>query len=113
MAAAAAASTAAAMTGPSEKTNSYEPPRSIAIRFRHGGRLSSSGPDIQESRLQPKELRSRRLAVGWTSAQLAAAVGVTPEDVRAWEAAERPIESPRLLDRVLSRAAQKLKTSHR
>jgi transcriptional regulator with XRE-family HTH domain len=61
--------------------------------------------------MQPKELRSRRLAVGWTPAQLAAAVSVTPADVRAWEAGERPIDSPRLLEQVLTEAARNLETS--
>jgi transcriptional regulator with XRE-family HTH domain len=62
--------------------------------------------------MQPKELRSRRLAMGWTPAQLAAAVGVTSEDVRAWDAEEQPIHSPRLLEQVLTEATRKLKTSH-
>jgi len=62
--------------------------------------------------MQPKELRSRRLAAGWTAAQLAAAVGVTSEDVRAWEAEEQTIHSPRLLEQVLTETTRKLKTSH-
>jgi transcriptional regulator with XRE-family HTH domain len=63
--------------------------------------------------MQPKELRSRRLALGWTHAQLAAALGVRPEDVRAWEEGERSIDSPRLVDQVLTEATRKAASTRR
>jgi transcriptional regulator with XRE-family HTH domain len=58
--------------------------------------------------MQPKELRSRRLALGWPISRVAAAVGVRIEDVEAWEAGERPIESPLALEQILSEASRKM-----
>jgi transcriptional regulator with XRE-family HTH domain len=57
--------------------------------------------------MQPKELRSRRLALGWPASRLAAALGVRSEDVYAWEAGERPIDSPRAVDQILSEGVSK------
>ena len=57
--------------------------------------------------MQPKELRSRRIAVGWSPAKLAAALGVRADDIHAWETGERPIEAPKALDQVLRGAARK------
>ena len=51
--------------------------------------------------LSPKELRSRRLAVGMTRQQLAAKIGVSTELISAWEAGEAPIDHVDALNELL------------
>jgi transcriptional regulator with XRE-family HTH domain len=51
--------------------------------------------------MTPKELRSRRLALGWSREQLAANVGASLGAVAGWETGDRPIDSARAVDQLL------------
>ena len=54
--------------------------------------------------LTPKELRQRRLALGWSAAQLAAKVGVSAKTVSEWERGSMPIGTPQALEQILRKA---------
>lgn len=41
--------------------------------------------------LTPKELRTLRLAAGWTREQLASKIGVTADLIASWESGDVPI----------------------
>ena len=51
--------------------------------------------------MQPKDLRAMRLELEWSRAELASALGVRIEDVRAWEEGERPIDSPQRIKHIM------------
>jgi hypothetical protein len=61
------------------------------------------GPKI----MTPKEVRSRRLALGMSVEQLAREFGMSAEDVRAMESGERTLVSVRFVERVLARLERK------
>lgn len=51
--------------------------------------------------MNPSDLRSRRLRIGWSREQLAHAVGVSPLLLRAWEDGTAPVSCPRALEQLL------------
>ena len=51
--------------------------------------------------LTPKELRSRRLALGMTGTDLATRLGVPESRIMEWEMGEQPIEEPARLVEML------------
>lgn len=53
--------------------------------------------------MTPKEIRSRRLALGMSVEDLARELALPPGDVREMESGERPVTNPRLLDQVFAR----------
>lgn len=61
------------------------------------------GPNI----MTPKEVRSRRLALGMSVEQLARELGMSAEDVREMESGERTLASVRLVERILARLERK------
>jgi transcriptional regulator with XRE-family HTH domain len=50
--------------------------------------------------LTPKELRTRRLLLGWTKEQLAAKLAVSVEQVSAWESGDASIDCTDAIERV-------------
>lgn len=52
--------------------------------------------------LTPKELRSRRLALGMTGTDLATRLGVPESRIMEWERGEQPIEEPARLVEMLN-----------
>ena len=53
--------------------------------------------------MTPKEIRSRRLALGMSVEQLARELGVPPDYVREMEIGDRPIANVRLLEQTFAR----------
>lgn len=53
------------------------------------------------SLLTPRELRQRRLALGWSTAELGAKVGVSAKTVSEWERGSVPIGTPQALEQIL------------
>jgi DNA-binding transcriptional regulator YiaG len=53
--------------------------------------------------MTPKEIRSRRLALGMSVEELARELAVPDEHVREMESGERPIANGRLLEQVFAR----------
>ncbi len=51
--------------------------------------------------LNPSDLRARRLRIGWSREQLAHAVGVPENNVRAWEEGSAPVTCPRAVEQLL------------
>ena len=58
--------------------------------------------------LTPKELRTRRLAVGWTKEEFAAKLAVSVEQVSAWEAGDMPIDDTDAIERVFADAESQI-----
>lgn len=48
-----------------------------------------------------KELRERRIALGWSRQQLAIRIGVSPSQVSDWEEGAAPITCPAALSQIL------------
>jgi transcriptional regulator with XRE-family HTH domain len=66
--------------------------------------------------LTPRQLRERRLALGWSPTQLAGVVGVSPRSVESWEAGESEIPNSRsvhLLLRGFERYQQRIPIARR
>ena len=53
--------------------------------------------------MTPKEIRSRRLALGMSVEELARKLGVAADVVRAMESGEQPITNARLLEQTFAR----------
>jgi transcriptional regulator with XRE-family HTH domain len=53
--------------------------------------------------MTPKEIRSRRLALGMSVEELARELGVSPEHVREMENGDRAVANARLLEQVFAR----------
>ena len=53
--------------------------------------------------MTPKEVRSRRLALGMSVDQLGRELGISAEEVRAMENGERTLASAELVERILAR----------
>ena len=54
--------------------------------------------------LSPKELRTRRIAAGWSRQQLASKLGVSSDLLAAWEDGDIPIECHEALRAIFARA---------
>jgi len=52
--------------------------------------------------MTPKEIRSRRLALGMSVEQLARELGVPSDNVREMESGDRPIANARLLEQTFA-----------
>ena len=53
--------------------------------------------------MTPKEIRSRRLALGMSVDELARELGIPPDHVREMESGERPVTNARLLEQTFAR----------
>jgi DNA-binding transcriptional regulator YiaG len=51
--------------------------------------------------MNPSDIHTRRLRIGWSREQLAHAVGVSVAVVRAWEDGTTAVTCPRALEQVL------------
>ena len=51
--------------------------------------------------MTPRELRARRIALGWTPGDLAGVLGVNVDNVSKWEAGASEIENGRKVDLLL------------
>jgi DNA-binding transcriptional regulator YiaG len=61
--------------------------------------------------MTPKELRTRRLAAGWSKQQLASKLGVAVEMIDAWEQGDQAIETAKAIEQVFAHANTQSKTS--
>lgn len=56
--------------------------------------------------MNPSDIRTRRLHIGWSREQLAHAVGVSVTAVRAWEDGTMAISCPRAVEQVLRQSEE-------
>lgn len=54
--------------------------------------------------ISPRQLRERRLALGWSVDQLASKIGVSSTLLSEWERGSAPVSAPAALDQILSQA---------
>lgn len=57
-----------------------------------------------ELNISPRQLRERRLALGWSIDQLASKVGVSGSLLAEWERGVAPVSTPAALEQILSQA---------